>query len=235
MWYYAPDNNRYFYFDYDSIKAGDYTVTATDDVTRCYSKASIIVPENRVTPEFTIVSTPSYCADSGQPIGTLTLTPTVNDDFKEIAWTSPDPDPITHITDPNLVIALGPVVLDLYPRNYHVHVTTVEGCTNDGDTKVETEVRPYNLVSPTSQNANNVFTVDCISLFPQNNVKIFNRNGTLVYETTGYATDPDKFFRGVGEQGVYLADKELPEGTYFYIIDKKNGTKPKAGFLELVR
>ena len=42
-------------------------------------------------------------------------------------------------------------------------------------------------------------------------------------------------FRGIGEEGIYLGSKELPVGTYFYIIDKRDGSKPKSGFLELTR
>jgi hypothetical protein len=26
----------------------------------------------------------------------------------------------------------------------------------------------------------------------------------------------------------------LPDGTYFYVIDKRNGSKPLAGYLEIV-
>jgi large repetitive protein len=34
---------------------------------------------------------------------------------------------------------------------------------------------------------------------------------------------------------VYMAGTLLPVGTYFYIIDKGDGSKPRTGYLELVR
>ena len=56
----------------------------------------------------------------------------------------------------------------------------------------------------------------------------------MVYEADGY-NNSQISFKGIGEQGLYLANKELPDGTYFYIIDKRDGSKPKTGYLELAR
>ena len=81
---------------------------------------------------------------------------------------------------------------------------------------------------------NDNFRIDCITQFPDNNVKIFNRSGVLVYEADGYDNN-DVVFDGLGEKGVYAIGNELPVGTYFYIIDKRDGSKPKTGYLELVK
>jgi hypothetical protein len=71
-------------------------------------------------------------------------------------------------------------------------------------------------------------------LFPNNKVKIFNRSGILVYEGNNYNND-DIVFAGVGENGLYLLGEHLPDGTYFYIIDKGDGSRPLTGYLELMR
>ena len=71
-------------------------------------------------------------------------------------------------------------------------------------------------------------------MFPNNNVKIFNRSGVKVYEADGY-DNGDKSFKGIGEQGLYAIGNQLPDGTYYYIIDKRDGSKLLAGFLELLR
>jgi hypothetical protein len=63
---------------------------------------------------------------------------------------------------------------------------------------------------------------------------VFNRTGILVYETNGY-DNAEKVFSGLGEKGVYVSGRTLPDGTYFYIIDKRDGSKPIVGYLELVR
>ena len=56
----------------------------------------------------------------------------------------------------------------------------------------------------------------------------------LVYEADGYNND-DIVFSGIGEKGVYPSGNELPVGTYFYVIDKRDGSKPKTGYLELAK
>jgi hypothetical protein len=64
-------------------------------------------------------------------------------------------------------------------------------------------------------------------------VKIFNRAGTLVYEAEGY-DNVETYFDGQSNKGISLMGTNLPDGTYFFIIDKRNGTKPIAGYLEVV-
>jgi hypothetical protein len=64
-------------------------------------------------------------------------------------------------------------------------------------------------------------------------VKIFNRAGTLVYSAEGY-DNISIFFDGQSNRGVSLLGNNLPDGTYFYVIDKNDGSKPLAGYLEIV-
>jgi hypothetical protein len=54
------------------------------------------------------------------------------------------------------------------------------------------------------------------------------------YEADGY-DNQNEVFEGIGKRGVYMTGNELPVGTYFYIIDKRDGSKPRSGYLELVR
>ena len=65
-------------------------------------------------------------------------------------------------------------------------------------------------------------------------MKIFNRAGILVYEADGY-NNAEIVFRGIGEKGLYMIGEDLPDGTYFYIIDKGDGSRPNTGYLELMR
>ena len=65
-------------------------------------------------------------------------------------------------------------------------------------------------------------------------LEIFNRNGTLVYEIDGY-NNLDVFFDGIANKGVSMLGDKLPDGTYFYIIDKGDGSKKISGYLELLR
>ena len=215
--------------DYMNLDIGPYTVTATDPVTGCISPPSTAsVADKRVTPAFTLASTPSYCLDSGRdPVGSLSLTLTNGNEISlgDAVWT---PDGSSQI------VGKGVEVYGVYPGFYNIFITTTEGCTSSGRVEVLTQINPYNGISLNGDNQNDFFIIDCISLFPNNNVKIFNRNGIKVFEADGY-NNADVAFRGIGEQGVYALGNQLPDGTYYYIIDKRDGSKPVAGFLELFR
>lgn len=215
--------------DYQNLDIGPYTVTATDDITGCVSPpGTVTVADKRVKPEFIIASTPSYCADTGKPngIGSISFELTTPDVVLDNAlWTD--------VTTGGS-IGSGPAVYDLFPGQYHVIVTSTEGCTSEADGEVKTEIAPYNGISQNGDGQNDFFIIDCITNFPSNNVKVFNRSGVLVYEADGYNNN-DVSFKGTGEKGVYLQGINLPAGTYFYIIDKRDGSKPVAGFLELDR
>ena len=47
--------------------------------------------------------------------------------------------------------------------------------------------------------------------------------------------DPAKRFEGIGNKGASIIGSELPVGTYFYVVNKNDDTKSKAGYLELIR
>lgn len=218
--------------DYRNVDIGDYTVTATDQITRCISPpATTPVLDERLIPEFVFDTTPSFCQDTGRPQGTgsiiLTVTNTdeTNISISDVLWFE---------TLNNQPVGTGTAIYDLFPGFYRAEAITNEGCTNEGIAEVRTEISPYNGISNNRDGQNDVFIVDCISLFPNNNVKIFNRYGIKVYEVNGY-NNADVAFNGVGLNGLYLAGKELPVGTYFYVIDKRDGSKPIAGYLELDR
>jgi len=182
----------------------------------------------RVIPEFTFDATPSYCQDTGKPKGAgsiLLLLSTPNIVLDDIKWFD---------VASGAQVGIGPQVFELFPGFYRAEAVTVEGCKNEGTAEVVTEISPYNGVSVNGDSQNDSFIIDCISNFPNNNVKIFNRVGILIYEANGY-DNLITAFRGVGEKGIYQGGRELPDGTYFYIIDKRNGSKPISGFLELIR
>ena len=92
----------------------------------------------------------------------------------------------------------------------------------------------FNGISENGDGANDWFIIGCIEDFYGNNVKIFNRSGDLVYETDNYDNDINKF-DGRGNRGFYINEALLPVGTYFYVINLKNGSEPFTGYLELVR
>ena len=81
------------------------------------------------------------------------------------------------------------------------------------------------------------FRISNIEAYPNNTVRIYNRWGVLVFETTGYDTG-DNVFRGFSNgRATIKKNEELPVGIYFYIIEyEENGiVRVKDGYLYVNR
>jgi gliding motility-associated-like protein len=69
--------------------------------------------------------------------------------------------------------------------------------------------RGYIIITPNGDGLNDVFVVEDIAEYPNSELIIFNRWGSLVFEAVPYANN----WYGQNMQG-----GELPEGTYYYIL-----------------
>jgi large repetitive protein len=87
------------------------------------------------------------------------------------------------------------------------------------------------VFTPNYDGVNDYFVINGIFAYLENNLKIFNRWGNLVYEADYYQND----WFGTSEIGFELNSGELPDGTYFYILDLGNGEDPKTGYIYLTR
>jgi len=89
----------------------------------------------------------------------------------------------------------------------------------------------YNAVTPNGDLKHDFLKIENIEFFPSNVVAIVNRWGEKVFEIEGY-NNADKIFRGEGNLG---SNKQLSDGTYYYVIDKRNGDKKINGYFVLSR
>ncbi len=87
-----------------------------------------------------------------------------------------------------------------------------------------TTLEIMNGFSPNNDGINDFFTVKGIEAFPENEVQIFNRWGTLVFKQQGYKNRWDGTFD----------NQLLPDGTYFYLITVGEGEK-YSGFVQINR
>jgi gliding motility-associated-like protein len=166
---------------------------------------------------------PDGTADqNGQPDGVVTLSLLSDVEIASIEW------------DVYGETVLGPILSNVEAGDYSVKVTSSFGCHVTKPVTVKPEINPFNGVSRNKDGKNDIFYINCIENFPDNHVKIFNRAGTLVYEANGY-NNLDVYFDGISNKGVSIMGTNLPDGTYFYIIDKRDGSKPLAGYLEIVK
>jgi gliding motility-associated-like protein len=79
---------------------------------------------------------------------------------------------------------------------------------------------------------NDVFVIDCIENYPNNSIEIYNRWGNMVYEAKKYSNNFDGTSNG---RAVLSQGDELPVGTYYYVIDLGDESKPRVGWLYINR
>jgi gliding motility-associated-like protein len=82
-----------------------------------------------------------------------------------------------------------------------------------------------NVFTPNGDGINDKWVIQYLESYPGAVVEIFNRYGSLVFRSVGYTKPWDGTFNG----------KEMPAGTYYYIINPKNGRKQISGFVDIVR
>lgn len=221
-WYYGNtvSGDAFLGADYNGLNPGFYTVVSKEIETGCFSEpVTVEIEDKRVYPVYRIKTKNATCMEDN---GTVEIIVEEGHDIASIQVKVGD------------VLMPGPLVTDLTYGDYEVVVTSTKGCATSSMATVGIDIIPYNGVSPNSDGQNDFFIVDCLQDYPNNIVKIFNRAGALVYEIEGY-DNKDIYFDGLGNRGLYVNKKLVPDGTYFYVVDKRDGSNPKTGYLELSR
>ena len=94
----------------------------------------------------------------------------------------------------------------------------------------------YNAISLNDDNKNDYFHIESIEKYPDNIVRIYNKEGLKVFEVTGY-DNKNQSFKGLTQGEVAVKEfLELPTGTYFYFIeytDENHQLQRKIGWLYL--
>ncbi len=96
-----------------------------------------------------------------------------------------------------------------------------------GEGDAEPEV--FNVITANQNGKHDFLNIRNITLFPNNRVSIYDRWGNKVFEKDGYDNSNGTFDGSSG------AGKELAEGTYYYVLDKGNGSQRITGYLLLKR
>lgn len=180
------------------------TYTFTPNAGQCATTTTLTIDVNSV-PEFSIVE---GCNGTNYTLSAEGIN-VVNPSYQ---WFNPSN---------NLIGSESSVVIST-PGIYKL-IVTQEGCSTEESINV---IAPFCTIqkgiSPNNDGRNDNFDLTSYNV---NNLKIFNRYGTIAYNKSGYR---DEWF-GQSNKG-----DELPDGTYYYVIDF-NDLETKTGWIYISR
>lgn len=199
--------------------AGAYTFTWTVDNGQCTPNSdnvTVIVSDEPISiaGDDQIVDLPTATLNGQSENGTVT-------------WTTATTASIVNASNINTVVN-GLVAGD------NVFVLTVEnaacGTVTDNVT-ITLEPKPFreDIVAgftPNGDGVNDTWTLPGIENYPNATVKIFNRWGSIIFETSTPATE---VWDGTNE------GSELPVASYYYVIDLGDGSKEVSGIISIIK
>ncbi len=144
----------------------------------------------------------------------------------EYSWT-----PTTGLSNPT---SSHPTASPTQTTVYTVTVKDHFGCTATASVTVTIMCDTLDIpngFSPNGDGTNDVFEIEGIDNYPGNVLFIYNRWGNLVYKKKEYANEWD----GRSNVNGVMFGEELPNGTYYYILDLNINQKPINGFVVLRR
>jgi gliding motility-associated-like protein len=132
--------------------------------------------------------------------------------------------PAEGLSDPQ---AANPVANPTTTTRYTVTITTPEGCiaTDEVVVSIRPGVNIPNGFTPDRDGINDTWEIANIKKYPNCQVKIFNRWGTLIYSSNGYQQPWD---------GTYN-QQDLPVATYYYSIILNKDEKPISGSVTIIK
>jgi gliding motility-associated-like protein len=110
---------------------------------------------------------------------------------------------------------------------YRLTVTGIGNCMVSDTIRIillKTPVIP-NAFSPNGDGIHDVWDIKYLERYPGATVDIFNRFGQIVYRSSGYSRPWDGKLNG----------KVLPIGTYYYIVNPKNGRPVMSGSITIIK
>jgi gliding motility-associated-like protein len=152
--------------------------------------------------------------------GQVQLTPPNNYPMPvTFAWTPP-----TYLDDPTRV---DPIARPPDDITYLLTVTSNKGCSDTSSVFIRVLKDPPvpNIFSPNGDGIHDTWIIPYLDSYPGCTVEVVNRYGYIVFRSVGYATPWDGKING----------KDAPIGTYYFVIDPKNGRKKKAGYVDIIR
>lgn len=152
--------------------------------------------------------------------GQTQLTPVNNNNMPVIfRWR-----PSSYLSDSTILSPIATPPDDIY---YTFVITTNKGCSAQDIVFVKVLKTPTvpNIFSPNGDGVHDTWVIPYLDTYVGCTVEIVNRYGQLVYRSVGYPKPWDGRVNG----------NQVPVGTYYYVIDPKNGRKRIAGYVDIIR
>jgi gliding motility-associated-like protein len=133
-------------------------------------------------------------------------------------------DPPLGLSDPG---KLKPTLIANEDQRYTLTAIGEFGCTATDflTVKVLMPVKVPNVFTPNGDGIHDTWLIPNLADYPACTVEVFNRYGQQVFYIAGYNKPWDGTYKG----------KDLPVGTYYYIIRLSNGYAPMSGSITIVR
>jgi gliding motility-associated-like protein len=122
---------------------------------------------------------------------------------------------------------LTPVASPNDDVTYMLTVTSADGCSASSNVDITVLKAPVvpNTFTPNSDGVNDRWEIKYLDTYPNCSIEIYNRYGEKLYSSIGYPLPWDGTYKGAA----------LPVGTYYYIINPKNGRKVITGSVTIIR
>ncbi|WP_091152189.1 T9SS type B sorting domain-containing protein [Mucilaginibacter pineti] len=149
----------------------------------------------------------------------VTLRPVITGDIASYSWS-----PTVGLNSADVKY---PVANPLVTTTYTLQVITTAGCPVSALVTVTVvhSIEISNTFTPNGDGYNDTWTIPELEGYPGCTVNVYNRNGAEVFKSVGYSRPWN---------GTYN-NKILPYGTYYYVIDPKNGFSKLTGSVTIIR
>lgn len=123
--------------------------------------------------------------------------------------------------------AINPVCKPDDDITYKLTLTANGGCSASDTVFVNVLKGPVvpNVFSPNGDGINDTWNIKYLDSYPGATIDVYNRYGQAVYHSVGYAVSWDGTYHG----------SPLPVGTYYYIINPKNGRQVVSGSVTIIK
>ncbi|KLT64659.1 T9SS type B sorting domain-containing protein [Pedobacter sp. BMA] len=188
-----------------------YTVNVYDESSACPATGTVTVTVNKVP-------VANAGADKSLVVGnSVTLSASSNESNVVYNWS-----PIDFLSDPTV---LNPVCTATKSITYTLTITSLNGCgvsSDDMNVKVYNKLFIPSGITPNGDGINDTWNIPGLDSYSKVQVRVFNRYGTILYESSSNKVSWDGTFKG----------RLLPESVYYYTILLDN-QKPLSGWVML--